>query len=146
MKIRINKLPKKLTKALVGKQVQGSLAITPSAWGGGNYSNSLSNKQTQIRQTLEPEERDVSNLEAELGEVAYGGITGDNIPDTFKIGGKRHSQGGTPLRLPKGSFIFSDTASMKIKDPNVLKMFDLKPKKGGFTPADIAKKDCYSYD
>ena len=146
MKIRINKLPKKLTKALVGKQVQGSLAITPSAWGGGNYSNSLSNKQTQIRQTLEPEERDVSNLEAELGEVAYGGITGDNIPDTFKIGGKRHSKGGTPLRLPKGSFIFSDTASMKIKDPNVLKMFDLKPKKGGFTPADIAKKyDINSY-
>ena len=146
MKIRINKLPNKLTKALVGRQVQGSLAITPSAWGGGNYSNSLSNKQTQIRQTLEPEERDVSNLEAELGEVAYGGISGDNIPDTFKIGGKRHSQGGTPLRLPKGSFIFSDTASMKIKDLAVLKMFDLKPKKGGYTPADIAKKyDINSY-
>lgn len=35
---------------------------------------------------------------------------------------------------------------MKIKDPEVLKMFDLKPKKGGFTPADIAKKyDINSY-
>lgn len=146
MKIRINKLPKKLTKALVGRQVQGSLAVTPSAWGGGNYSNSLANKKTEIRETLQPEDRENANLEAELGEVAYGGISGDNIPDTFKIGGKRHSQGGTPLNLPDGSFIFSDTASMKIKDPAVLKMFDLKPKKGGFTPAEIAKKyDINSY-
>ena len=146
MKIRINKLPKKLVKAQVGKQVQGSLAITPSAWGGGNYSNSLANKKTQIRETLQPVSRNDANLEAEKGEYAYGGISGDNIPDNFKIGGKRHSEGGTPLNLPEGSFIFSDTASMKIKDPEVLKMFDLKPKKGGFTPADIAKKyDINSY-
>ncbi len=146
MKIRINKLPKKLVKAQVGRQIQGSLAITPSAWGGGNYSNSLANKKTEIRQTLQPENREEANLEAELGEVAYGGISGDNIPDTFKIGGQRHSQGGTPLNLPDGSFIFSDTASMKIKDPEVLKMFDLKPKKGGVTPAEIAKKyDINSY-
>ena len=146
MKIRINKLPKKLTKALVGRQVQGSLAITPYAMGGGDYSNSLANKKTQVRETLQPIDRDIANLEAEKGEYAYGGISGDNIPDNFKIGGKRHSQGGTPLNLPQGSFIFSDTASMKIKDPAVLKMFDLKPKKGGFTPADIAKKyDINSY-
>lgn len=146
MKIRINKLPKPLAKAQVGKQVQGSLAITPTSWGGGNYSNSLANKKTQIRETLQPVGRDVANLEAEKGEYAYGGISGDNIPDNFKIGGKRHSEGGTPLSLPKGTFIFSDTASMKIKDPAVLKMFDLKPKKGGFTPADIAKKyDINSY-
>jgi hypothetical protein len=146
MKIRINKLPKKLTKALVGKQVQGSLAITPSAWGGGDYNDSLANKQTQVRDTLQPVPRNLANLEAERGEYAYGGISGDNIPDNFKIGGKRHSKGGTPLDLPEGSFIFSDTASMKIKDPSVLKMFDLKPKKGGYTPADIAKKyDINSY-
>lgn len=146
MKIRINKLPNKLVKAQVGRQVQGSLAITPSAWGGGNYDDTLVKKKANIRQTLEPEEREDANLEAELGEVAYGGISGDNIPDTFKIGGKRHSEGGTPLNLPEGSFIFSDTASMRIKDPNVLKMFDLKPKKGGFTPAEIAKKyDINSY-
>lgn len=146
MKIRINKLPKQLTKALVGRQVQGSLAITPYAMGGGDYSNSLANKQAQVRETLQPIDRDVANLEAEKGEYAYGGISGDNIPDNFKIGGKRHSQGGTPLNLPQGSFIFSDTASMKVKDPAVLKMFDLKPKKGGFTPADIAKKyDINSY-
>lgn len=146
MKIRINKLPKQLTKALVGRQVQGSLAITPYAMGGGDYSNSLANIQAQVRETLQPIDRDIANLEAEKGEYAYGGISGDNIPDNFKIGGKRHSQGGTPLNLPQGSFIFSDTASMKIKDPAVLKMFDLKPKKGGFTPADIAKKyDINSY-
>jgi hypothetical protein len=146
MKIRINKLPKKLVKAQVGRQIQGSLAITPSAWGGGNYDSTLAKKKANIRETLQPEKREDANLEAELGEVAYGGISGDNIPDSFKIGGKRHSQGGTPLNLPEGSFIFSDTSSMKIKDPAVLKMFDLKPKKGGFTPAEIAKKyDINSY-
>jgi hypothetical protein len=146
MKIKINKLPKQLVKAQVGRQIQGSLAITPTKMGGGNYSNSLANKKTVIKQTLQPEKVEDSNLEAELGEVAYGGISGDNIPDTFKIGGKRHSEGGTPLNLPDGSFIYSDTASMKIKDPAVLKMFDLKPKKAGYTPAEIAKKyDINSY-
>lgn len=146
MKIKINKLPKQLVKAQVGRQIQGSLAITPTKMGGGNYTNSLANQKPSFKQTLQPEKRENSNLEAELGEVAYGGISGDNIPDTFKIGGKRHSQGGTPLNLPDGSFIYSDTASMKIKDPAVLKMFDLKPKKAGYTPADIAKKyDINSY-
>lgn len=146
MKIKINKLPKQLVKAQVGRQIQGSLAITPTKMGGGNYTNSLANQKPSFKQTLQPEKREDSNLEAELGEVAYGGISGDNIPDTFKIGGKRHSQGGTPLNLPDGSFIYSDTASMKIKDPAVLKMFDLKPKKAGYTPADIAKKyDINSY-
>ena len=146
MKIKINKLPKQLVKAQVGRQIQGSLAITPTKMGGGDYSNSLANKKTVMKQTLQPEKVEDSNLEAELGEVAYGGISGDNIPDTFKIGGKRHSEGGTPLNLPDGSFIYSDTASMKIKDPAVLKMFDLKPKKTGYTPAEIAKKyDINSY-
>lgn len=146
MKIKINKLPKQLVKAQVGRQIQGSLAITPTKMGGGNYTNSLANQKPSFKQTLQPEKRENSNLEAELGEVAYGGISGDNIPDTFKIGGKRHSQGGTPLNLPDGSFIYSDTASMKIKDPEVLKMFDLKPRKAGYTPADIAKKyDINSY-
>ena len=64
----------------------------------------------------------------------------DGIPAHFKISGKRHSQGGVPLDLPDNSFIFSDTASMKIKDPNILAQFGMAPKKGGYTPAEIAKK------
>lgn len=95
--------------------------------------------------TLKPVERKEANLEAEKGETAVT-ITNpsSNIFEFFKIGGKKHSQGGTPLNLQAGndngdgaSFIFSDTPSMKIKDPNILKFFNMDPKKP-VTPAKIS--------
>lgn len=98
----------------------------------------ISQKPTEVRNTLQPVAREGANLEAEKGETAVVNI--DGMPAHFKIGGKRHSQGGTPLNLPDNSFIFSDTSKMKIKDPNVLAQFGMAPKKGGYTPAEIAKK------
>ena len=88
--------------------------------------------------TLQPIDREDANLEAEKGETAVLSLGG--LPAQFKIGGKRHSQGGTPLNLPDDSFIFSDTAKMKITDPNILAQFGMVPKKSGYTPATIAKK------
>jgi hypothetical protein len=88
--------------------------------------------------SLQPIDRDDANIEAEKNETALGDFTGDGILRHFKIGGKRHSEGGTPLNVPEGTFIFSDTAKMKIKDPQVLNFFGIKPKKGGITPAKIA--------
>jgi len=88
--------------------------------------------------TLQPVDREDANLEAEKGETAVISIGG--LPAQFKIGGKRHTQGGTPLNLPDDSFIFSDTAKMKITDPNILAQFGMVPKKSGYTPATIAKK------
>ena len=44
-----------------------------------------------------------------------------------------------PLNLPDDTFIFSDTKRMKISDPNILAMFGKKKKKGGYTPAELAK-------
>ena len=81
--------------------------------------------------------RDEANLEAEKGESAFGDINGDGFTEHMKIGGKRHSEGGTPLNLPDGTFIFSDTAAMKIKDPEILAKFGKKS--GSFTPAELAK-------
>jgi hypothetical protein len=83
--------------------------------------------------------REEANLEAEGGETAFGPITGQSIPDHLKIKGKRHTEGGVPLNLPDDTFIFSDTASLRINDPSVLAMFNKTPKKGGYTPAEIAK-------
>ena len=60
------------------------------------------------------------------------------MPEHYNIGGKKHPEGGTPLDLPENSFIFSDTKSMKIKDPVVLKMFNKGTK--SMTPAAIAKQ------
>lgn len=91
-----------------------------------------------VRQTLEPVDREDANLEAEKGETAVLSVGG--IPAHFNIGGKRHSQGGTPLSLPDDSFIFSDTKGMLIKDPIMLAQFGMVPTKAGYTPADIAKK------
>ena len=61
------------------------------------------------------------------------------MPSQKKIVGKRHFEGGVPLNLPEGTFIFSDTNSMKIKNPDILKMFG----KGGtksYKPAELAKQ------
>jgi len=76
-------------------------------------------------------------LEAEGGETI-------KRPDGthMMIKGDRHTTGGVKLnkdQAPEGSFIYSDTKKMQIKDPKLLKYFG----KGGsksVTPADIAKQ------
>lgn len=100
----------------------------------------FSQPDVEVNNTLGPEKRTDSNLEAERGETAFTDLNGDGIPQLYKIGGKRHYDGGTPLNLPDNSFIFSRDNSMKIKDPELLKSFGMPPKKGGYTPADISKK------
>jgi hypothetical protein len=67
-------------------------------------------------------------------------MDGDGGLEHMKISGPRHSQGGVPLNVPEGSFVFSDTKKMKIKDPAILAKFGKSMKKGGMTPAKIAKQ------
>lgn len=97
-------------------------------------------KADTVSNTIQEVPRYAANIEAEKGETVYGDIDGDGGLEHMKIGGRRHSEGGTPLNVPEGSFIFSDTKKMKIKDPAVLKMFGASPKAGGYTPAELAKK------
>jgi hypothetical protein len=82
------------------------------------------------------------DLEAEKDETIVADYMNGGIPQQYIIGGKRHSQGGTNLSVPKNSpaFIFSDTPALKIKDEEVLAMFNKKLKNGGLTPAEIAKQ------
>jgi len=110
--------------------------------------NMFSQRQEQepmqeYNETLQPDPRSLSVIEAEKGETLV--KTGENstIPEFYKIGGKRHYEGGTPLGPDKAtpnSFIYSDTKAMRIKDPEILSSFGLKAKKGGYTPAEISKK------
>jgi hypothetical protein len=93
-----------------------------------------------VNKTLGAIPRGQANLEAERGETVVTNLTGDSVPEHYIIGGKRHSEGGTPLNLPAQSFIFSDTKKMKIKDQDTLKAFNKSYKKGGYTPAEIAKQ------
>ena len=97
-------------------------------------------RSESISNTMSAVPREEANIEAEKGETVYGDLDGDGGLEHMKIGGKRHSEGGTPLNVPEGSFIFSDTKKMKIKDSEVLKSFGLNAKSGGYTPAEIAKR------
>ena len=135
MKIRIKQLPK---RAYGGQQPSGALDVTPSFRSGSSYlGNAMLGKE--VKKTLTKVPRKEANLEAEGGETAFGPISGDTIPDHMTITGPRHTNGGVPLKLPEDTFIFSDTKSMKIKDPKILKMFGKTKKKGGYTPAELAK-------
>lgn len=130
MKVRIKTLPK---AAYGGQQSDGALDVTPTRLGGN------SSESRPVKKTLSSVPRRFANLEAEGGETAFGPISGDTIPDHMVIKGPRHSNGGVPLNLPEDTFIFSDTKSMRITDPKILKMFGKKRKKGGYTPAELAK-------
>lgn len=140
-KVRIKTLPNKkvLPKALVGRQVNGGLSLNLASYTDayGGVPNSVS--YDGVKNSISAVPRDEANLEAEGGESAFGNISGQSIPDHVKINGKRHTDGGVPLNLPDDTFIFSDTASMKITDPAILAMFNKNPKKGGYTPAELAK-------
>lgn len=144
-KVKIIKSPEGNTpKAQQGKQVEGSLQVQSSAMGGADIDQYMGKPNTEVRDSLQPVPRDEANLEAEKGETALGDINGDGFPEHYKIGGKRHSQGGTPLNLPDDTFIFSDYVQMKIKDPDMLAKFGKSSPKSknskGYTPADLAKQ------
>ena len=101
--------------------------------------NRLGQKPVDVRKNLTAVDRDVANLEAEGGESVLV-PNKDGGPAHYTIRGKRHFQGGVPLAVPPESFIFSDTRSMRIKDPVLLEEFGMPERKGGYTPAEIAKK------
>lgn len=97
----------------------------------------FSQPDIEVNHTLKPVPRDQANLEAEKDEVVLTQGAG-GVPDHFIVGGKRHSEGGTPLKLPEDSFIYSDTKDMRIKDPTILKQFGISG--NNYTPAEVAKK------
>lgn len=100
-----------------------------------NYTNSMSEDK-------DSDEKPV--LEAEGGETIY--KPGDET--FFNLQGPKHTNGGIKLTADQvnsktkdlASFIYSDTAKLKIKDKDVLDHFGFTYKKGGVTPATISKK------
>ena len=136
-KVRIVALP----KARTGYQIQGSLANDVPAMGGADYDAYIGQPKPRVNSSIKAvEDINDANLEAEGGETAYGNLNGNGIPSQKKIIGKRHHQGGVPLNLPDGTFIYSDTNSMKIKDPEILKMFGKGGSNKSYKPADLAKQ------
>lgn len=128
MKVKVKK-----TRGVTGNQHNYSL-VTGSIW---NYEDKPTTNT--VGTTLRPVPRDEANIEAEKDEtVVY--PDKDGMLSHAKIGGKRHSQGGTPLNVPDGSFVFSDYRGMNIKNKELLKnVFNMNTNKA-VTPADIAKR------
>ena len=71
---------------------------------------------SDVKNTISAVPRDKANIEAEGGETIVGDINNDGYLEHQTIIGKRHTQGGVPLNVPEGSFIFSDTKKMTIKE------------------------------
>lgn len=119
-KVRIKRLPNRITDTQFGQ------------------------KPLEVHDTLRPVDRESANLEAEKNEYVVTDMEGDGIPENYRVGGSRHSEGGTPLNLPEDSFIFSDTRDLLIKDKDILNEFAMPVSKKGksksYTPAQIAKK------
>jgi hypothetical protein len=142
-KVRITSLPQAeyggTQNAKAVNQLYGNSAYMMNMFNGATKGE----PEEQYGQTLGPDPRSMAVLEAEKGETLIRKGTNSTIPEFFTIGGKRHSEGGTPLSGEKAtpdSFIYSDTKAMKIKDPSLLESFGFAAKKGGYTPAKISKK------
>ena len=120
MKVKVNKLPE-------GYKVKGGKIVKVMSRGGAPYNNTIGKIPRQF-----------ANLEAEKGETALTDLTQDGNFELYNIGGSRHPSGGTPLSLPPQSFIFSDTAKMKLNKEQ-LTDFGIKSKKK-MTPAAVSKK------
>tara|TARA_R100000664_G_scaffold782_1_gene2261 strand:- start:12488 stop:15115 length:2628 start_codon:yes stop_codon:yes gene_type:complete len=93
---------------------------------------------SEVNKTLGPVPRDEANLEAEKGETVLTDMNNDGDFELYEITGNRHSSGGTPLRLPPQSFVYSDTQKMKFNKDELAELgLDQKKK---ITPADASKK------
>lgn len=104
------------------------------------YTDMPESQSEMVNNTMGPVPREMATIEAEKGETILSDVDGDGMKEHMTIGGKRHSQGGTPLAAQPGDFIFSDTKKMKMKNPQLLAMFGKSMKAGGYTPAAIAKQ------
>ena len=102
--------------------------------------NDIYNQGNNVRRTLKPTSRTQADLEAEKGETIITNLGNDVNTEFYTIGGKPHSQGGTPVSIPDDSFIFSKDKKMKITDKDILELFSMHDKKSGYTPAEISKK------
>src|SRR5210317_1884695 len=98
----------------------------------GDSDREVKNTMTELK----GEDKAKANIEVEGGETVLGDVNRDGYAELFEFKGKRHSEGGMAVDIPEGSFIFSDTKKLKIKDKEMLKQFfGLSAKRGGYTPA-----------
>lgn len=92
-------------------------------------SETLGTTDEKIATSIGPAERENSNIEAERGEI----LVRPELRGMYKVRGKTHADGGTPIATPPGSFIFSNSKDLAFTDKDK-KLF--KFEKGGSTKKD----------
>ena len=112
---------------------------SPNNGGGNPFVTSQTNPYQKMGRIL-PEAEDGGNINIEKQEVVLADFDQDGQQETLKAQAPPHTEGGMDVNVPNGGFVFSDTKALKIKDPTILEYFKLKPKRGGYTPAEIAKQ------
>lgn len=115
----IKKIPQQKTYSpKSGDQVDYSLHTGQS----GIYNkNDFKTNTLNIRSSYPEVDRDEANIEVEQGEI----IVNSDLTGIYKINGKKHSKGGTPIKAKEGSYVISDHIKVI---PDVLTILDLKQK------------------
>lgn len=130
MKVRIKKTPQ------AGEQLDYSLVTgfeSSVAYGG--------SVPDAVKHTMSAVPRSEANVEVEHGETAVGDINQDGYIEHFSFNGKTHKQGGIPVNLPQGTFVYSNSDKLKIKDRKLLREnFNFNGNSKGSTPATISKR------
>ncbi len=101
---------------------------------------SSNNTKESVRNTMTATNNGDENIEVENGETVIGDLNYDGLLELMSFQGKTHAEGGIPVNVPDGSFIYSNTPKMRIKDEDILKIFGMGKKKKGYTPAEISKQ------
>lgn len=108
--------------------------------GRNKYTMNTTDPTSNLNKTLQPVDRASADIEAEKSEQISADFDGDGSNELLNVGGKRHSQGGTPLNVPDNAFVFSDTDKMKMGGVEV-SSFGKNPDNGKkYTPAVLAKQ------
>jgi hypothetical protein len=135
MKIKITDKPKFKQGGFFFMPYAGILSTNPH----GLINSDVKNLDSTYNDTVKPIDEEKANVEAEKGEFLFkfdaGGI--------FKIAGKKHSQGGTPLKVDSGDFIFSNDKKLAItkKEAEVFKLKFSERGKHLNTPAKLLDKE-----
>ena len=130
-KIKLTKKPKTGSQADYGLITNSTFVPTVS-------------DREKVKQTMGSlTEEDMRNgkrptIEVEGEEEVIGDIGRRGVLQKFRFKGPSHAEGGMPVDIPQGSFVYSK--KLKMKDPAAQEAFGMKPKKEGYSFSDVAKK------
>ena len=105
------------------------------------YSDMTDSPYENPGRTIQEVPEEYATIEAEKGETILTDVDGDGMREHMNIEGNYHENGGTLLAAEEGDFVFSNhKPKMAIKNKKILNLFGKTYKKGGYTPAEIAKQ------